>query len=71
MIGVAYSWGLNNSGQLGTILEDRKHHTYSMKICNPKLMLPLKDTVIISVECGYSFTLAVTLSRQVLGWGDN
>lgn len=42
-----------------------------MKIHNPKLLLPLKDTIIVSVSCGYSFSLAITITRNVVAWGDN
>ncbi|KRX08322.1 Regulator of chromosome condensation 1/beta-lactamase-inhibitor protein II [Pseudocohnilembus persalinus] len=69
--GVVYSWGFNNAGQIGSILQKEKKQQNQIKIQFPKLILPLKDTIIVGIYCGYSFSIAITLSRQLLAWGDN
>ena len=33
--------------------------------------MPLKDSIIISVSCGFTHSMAITLNRNVLAWGSN
>jgi alpha-tubulin suppressor-like RCC1 family protein len=42
-----------------------------MRIHFPRLIVPLKDSVIISVNCGYTHTAAITINRNILMWGSN
>ena len=76
--GIAFSWGQNVEGQLGVIYEGEEDgkvkndgFNKKLRIGNPKLMLPLKNTIIRSVACGYTHTLAITVNFNVLAWGNN
>jgi alpha-tubulin suppressor-like RCC1 family protein len=42
-----------------------------MRIYYPKSVLPLKDTIIVSVACGHTHSMAITLTRTLLAWGSN
>ena len=76
--GIAFCWGQNVEGQLGVIYEGDEDEKVKndgfnkkLRIGNPKLMLPLKNTIIRSVACGYTHTLAITVNFNVLAWGNN
>lgn len=58
------SFGLNTSGQLG-----RKTESGDRPAMLPTPVIALKDIVINDVECGDYFTLAVTGSNELYGWG--
>ncbi|EGR28585.1 regulator of chromosome condensation, putative [Ichthyophthirius multifiliis] len=72
-IGVLYSWGQNTEGQMGNVYDPKtnnpKHR--KIKINFPKLVYPLKDSIIIQVSCGYQHSVAITFNGNVLVWGDN
>lgn len=74
-IGVAYSWGQNFEGQTGYptnfVNSEKIYYGKKMRSYFPKAILTLKDTIVISVSCGHSHTMALTLSRRVLAWGSN
>ena len=73
--GMIYSWGQNNDGQVGipagpteeSIIPNHK----KMRIYYPKGLSTLKDTIIVSVSCGHTHSMAVTLCRRLLAWGSN
>ena len=76
--GVAFVWGQNIEGQLGVIIDGEEDQNNwnpnfdkKLKIMNPRLLLPLKNTVIKSVACGYTHTIAITINLNVLAWGSN
>ena len=76
--GVAFVWGQNTEGQLGVIIDGEEDQNNwnpkldkKLKIMNPRLLLPLKNTIIISVACGYTHSFAITINRNVLAWGSN
>ena len=77
-VGIAYVWGQNTEGQLGICLDSKldendKGSTLNkkLKVNFPKLLLPLKDTIILSIACGHTHTMAITINRNVLAWGSN
>ena len=51
-------WGQNNEGQLGSIVDCgfKKHSMLrkKMKINYPRLIVPLKDTLITAISCGHT-----------------
>lgn len=73
--GVIYAWGQNNDGQVGTpagmIDESSIPSHKKIRIYYPKGLLPLKDTIIVSVSCGHTHSMAITLTRHLLAWGSN
>lgn len=76
--GVAFVWGQNVEGQLGVIIDGEEDQNNwnpnfdkKLKIMNPRLLLPLKNTVIKSVACGYTHTIAITINLNVMAWGSN
>jgi len=73
--GTIYSWGQNDKGQTGTFFGslDDLGMSYKKKsrMYYPKRLVLLKDTIIISVACGHSHSMAITLNGQLLSWGDN
>lgn len=74
-VGAVYSWGQNSEGQVGTPTnfseEDDSPDARKMRIYYPKKLLSLKDTVIISVACGHTHSIAITITRRILAWGNN
>lgn len=76
-LGIAFIWGQNTEGQLGSVIHEidinnsSKKLNKKLKLYHPKLLLPLKDSIIISVSCGTTFTMAITINRHVLAWGLN
>lgn len=42
-----------------------------IKVNFPKLIVPLKDSIITKVACGYQHSVAITFTGHVLAWGDN
>lgn len=71
-LGVAYSWGYNNGGQLACLLEQTTKESFEkIKFFSPKLVIPLKDTIIQKVACGHDFTMAITATHHLLSWGNN
>lgn len=42
-----------------------------MRIYYPKSVLTLKDTIILSVSCGHTHSLALSISKNVFAWGCN
>lgn len=75
IMGCTFSWGQNNEGQIGSII-DCGFRTHSMlrkkmKMNYPRLIVPLKDTLITGIACGHSHTLAITFEKKVLAWGGN
>ena len=55
--GVAFVWGQNTEGQLGVIIDGEEDQNNwnpkldkKLKIMNPRLLLPLKNTIIIRTE---------------------
>jgi len=72
--GVVYSWGQNSEGQVGTPLssvEEMDQPGKKMRIYYPKQILPLKDTIVISVACGHAHSMAITITKTLLAWGSN
>ena len=76
--GVAFVWGQNVEGQLGVIIDGEEDQNNwnpnfdkKLKIMNPRLLLPLKNTIIKSVACGYTHSIAITINQNVLAWGSN
>jgi len=73
--GTVYSWGQNDKGQIGAMLGNIEDLGISGKkktrIFYPKRIITLKDTIIVSVTCGHSHSMAITLTGQLLAWGDN
>lgn len=73
--GAVYSWGQNNEAQVGTPISNVEESDLAgqkkMKIYHPKLLNSLKDTIIVSVSCGHTHTMAITITRRVLAWGLN
>lgn len=76
--GVAFVWGQNIEGQLGVIIDGEENQNNwnpnfdkKMKIMNPRLLLPLKNTIIKSVSCGYTHSIAITINQNILSWGSN
>ena len=61
--GGAFTWGLNNAGQLGTGDTDRRNVP-----TNPSALVAVK---VRRIACGASFTIAICDSTEVLGWGGN
>ena len=58
-----YSWGENEYGQLG--LGDKYDRDTPQKI-----MFDFKSRIIF-ISCGVDYTMAVTESGEIYGWGDN
>ena len=73
--GTIYTWGQNSQGQVGVptnfIEEEDSMNSRKMRVFYPKVLLSLKDTVIISVACGHTHCTAITISRRLLAWGNN
>jgi len=73
--GTIYAWGQNDKGQTGTFIGNAEDLTGSFKkktrIYYPKRVVLLKDTIIVSISCGHSHSIAITLDGQLLSWGDN
>ncbi len=71
--GVVFSWGQNSDGQVGTPTSnvEELEPGKKMRIYYPKCILPLKDTIIVSVACGHTHSMAITLSRTLMAWGCN
>jgi alpha-tubulin suppressor-like RCC1 family protein len=72
--GIVYSWGQNNEGQVGTPIghvEEADLPSRRMRIYYPKSIVALKDTIIVSVSCGHTHSMAITLTRNLLAWGSN
>ena len=72
-IGSVYVWGQNSEGQLGIFFNNNNHNSFDkkLKINYPKLISPLKDSIIIAVACGFNHTLAINNYKNVLSWGSN
>ena len=74
-VGIVYAWGQNSEGQVGiptNFIEDNDSpDAKPMRSYFPKTLLSLKDTVIVSVACGHTHSIAITISRRLLGWGNN
>jgi len=73
--GTIYAWGQNDKGQTGTFVGNAEDLSSSFKkktrIYFPKRLVLLKDTIIVSISCGHSHSIATTLDGQLLAWGDN
>jgi len=72
--GVIYSWGQNTDGQVGSPIsnvDDIDPGLKKMKIYYPRCILPIKDTIIVSVSCGHTHSMAITITRKLLAWGSN
>jgi len=42
-----------------------------LKVNFPKLLIPLKDSIIVQVACGHTHSAAVTFNGNLLTWGSN
>ena len=60
-----YTWGSNDSGQLGYEKDMRKGNF------EPNVVSDLEGKRVIQVACGYSHTLALTVEGNVYAWGCN
>lgn len=75
--GIPFVWGQNMEGNLGIINgeEDQNNtnigYDKKLKIMNPRIMLPLKNTIVKSISCGYTHTIAITINQNLLAWGSN
>lgn len=75
--GVVFIWGQNMEGNLGVFDgEEDQNNTNpnfdkKLKIMNPRILLPLKNTIIKTVACGYTHSIAITVNQNVLAWGSN
>ncbi len=38
-----------------------------LKVFYPKMVTPLKDSIITSVSCGHNHSIAITINRNILG----
>ncbi|KAL4472690.1 hypothetical protein ABPG74_018639 [Tetrahymena malaccensis] len=71
-VGVMFSWGQNTEGQMGNVYDPKQNLlSKKIKVNFPKLIVPLKDTIVTSVACGYQHSVAITYAGTVLAWGDN
>lgn len=61
--GRVYSWGQNDSGQLG--------HTQENLITPTQIKGILAEKNIVSIDSGYSHTIALDSEGKVYSWGDN
>ena len=76
--GLAFVWGQNVEGQLGIVFDGEEDENNTnlnfnkkLKINNPRLLLPLKNTIIRNVACGYTHSVAITINYHVVVWGNN
>ena len=73
-MGLLYTWGTDQYGQLGLdnfVAGKQLGSMQSMKVLHPRLLVPLKDELIKEICCGYSHTLAVNQYGQMYVWGNN
>lgn len=61
--GSVITWGANRKGQLGN-----GQFTSS---CVPEVIKLLRHRPVISIACGESHTLALTIGGNIYAWGDN
>ena len=61
-----YTWGANDSGQLGYEKETRGKAN-----ADPAPVLDLEGRKVVQVACGYAHTLALTADGGVYAWGCN
>lgn len=61
--GNVITWGANRKGQLG--------NGQFTSMCVPEVITLLKHRPVISISCGESHTLALTIGGNVYAWGDN
>lgn len=73
--GVVFGWGQNGEGQVGTpagcIDDNVMSSMKKMRIYYPKSIVALKDAIIVSVSCGHTHSMAITLTGHLLAWGSN
>lgn len=73
--GYSYSWGSNNMGQLGSIASAEETtpllNSRPFLIYFPRPLLATKNLVVREVACGYSHSLAILASGNLLAWGSN
>ena len=61
--GTIYSWGKNDTGQLG--------HGDRQSICFPKQIMALAKKICIKAACGGQHSLVLTDANKLYGWGSN
>ena len=64
--GNLYSWGYNNSGQLGNGTTDSSRHGTPSKVA-----MPAGVTKFTQISAGYKHSLALGTDGNVYSWGDN
>lgn len=48
-----------------------KNKCYLYRYNYPRLLMQLKDSIIVSIACGHTHTLAITINQNVIAWGNN
>ena len=71
--GVVYVWGTDLDGQLGLNSQDfhSARASQALRVMYPRLLVSLKDHIVIKVVCGHRHTIALTAQRQLWAWGNN
>lgn len=62
--GQVYAWGQNNCGQVGSGISSNQG-------APRKINSTLTGKKVVSITCGQTYSMAVTNSGEIYGWGHN